>query len=66
MHVTFHFEVHTSSLETLATGLARAGVVLDREGLEAMREGASLDGTLAITLVHGDPDLRQEVPKVPG
>ncbi|MBX7196273.1 MAG: hypothetical protein K1X94_29725 [Sandaracinaceae bacterium] len=70
VQVTFHFEVHTSSLETLAGGLARAGVVLDREGLEAMHEGASLDrtlyGSLAITLVHGDPDLRHEVPKVPG
>ncbi len=68
--VSFSFEVEGSHVETLAGALVRAGVTLDDDSLGAMREASTLDraisGTLAITLAHGDPDLRHEVPKVPG
>lgn len=70
VHVSFSFEVDASDVATLAAGLARAGVLLDEDSLGAIGEASKLDravtGTLAITLVHGDPDLRHEIPKVPG
>ncbi len=70
VQVTFHFEVDASGVEALAAGLARAGVVLDEGSLGAIGEASKLErvvsGTLAITLAHGDPDLRHEIPKVPG
>lgn len=68
--VSFSFEVEGSAVETLGAALGRAGLVLDEDSLGAMREASKLDravtGTLAVTLAHGDPDIRHEVPKVPG
>jgi len=70
VQVSFAFEVGASEVEKLAAGLARAGVALDEQSLGAIGEASKLDravnGTLSITLVHGDPDLRHEIPKVPG
>lgn len=70
VHVSFKFEIAPGDLPTLATGLARAGVELDETSLGGLAEATKLErevqGTLAITLAHGDPDLRQEIPKVPG
>lgn len=67
------FEVPRSLLPALARGLSQAGVELDeasRVALEARAQDGepseSVEGTLAITLAHGDPDLRHEVPAVPG
>jgi hypothetical protein len=44
--------------------------VLDEASLAALAEARALDhalpGTLAVTFAHGDPDVRRDVPSVPG
>ena len=70
VHVSFVFEVHGSDVQALASALARAGVELMGESEAAVAEASRLDravsGTLAITLAHGDPNVKHEIPKVPG
>jgi hypothetical protein len=70
VHVSFVFEVHGSDVAALASALARAGVELAFDSHEAIAEASRLDhavsGTLAITLSHGDPNVKHEIPKVPG
>lgn len=70
MHVTFHFELAPSDLPGLAAGLADAGVELDADSLGGLAEATKLDrnvvGTLALTLLRGDPDQKNEIPRVPG
>ena len=70
VQVAIHFEVEPSSVLLLEEALTRAGVVLDASCHEAIAAAAAFDrvipGSLAVTFAHGDPDLRQEIPKVPG
>jgi hypothetical protein len=70
VHVSFSFEVHGSDVSTLGEALGRAGVALDETSLGALGEAKELDraitGTLAVTFAHGDPNVRHEIPKVPG
>ena len=70
VHVSFAFEVHGSDVATLGDALARARVVLDEDSLGALQEAKELDraiqGTLAVTFAQGDPNVRHEIPKVPG
>ena len=70
VHVSFSFEVLGTDVSTLRTAIERAGIVLDETSLGALAEAATLDrslnGTLAVTFAHGDPNVRHEIPKVPG
>jgi hypothetical protein len=71
VQTAFAFEVAADHLAALEAALNRAGVSLDetsRERLAAAVEGATgeVEGTLAVTFAEGDPDLRHEVPAVPG
>ena len=70
LHVSFSFEIHGADVATLADALAGAAVVLDEASLAALAEARALDhalpGTLAVTFAHGDPDVRRDVPSVPG
>ena len=70
VQVTLHFEGPPEHVAPLVAGLAEAGVELDRGSLDAAAEASSLDrpvaGTLVVVLLRGDPDLRREVPAVPG
>ena len=70
VHVSFVFELHGSDAAVLGEALSRAHVALDDASLERLREADGLDrtftGSLAVTFAHGDPDLRREVPDVPG
>lgn len=70
VHVSFKFVVAPGDVPALAAGLANAGVELDEASHAGLAEAAQLDreveGTLALTLAHGDPDQRHEIPKVPG
>ncbi len=72
VHTVLTFEIAREALGRLAAEIARAGVELDPESLAALERAASeqspaeVEGTLAITLARGDPDLLHEVPAVPG
>jgi hypothetical protein len=64
------FEVDASRVAALGAALSGAGIELDEGSAAAIRaatqEGRDVEGTLALVFVHGDPDLRHEVPAVPG
>ena len=76
--VCLTFEIAASRLGGLRDALAQTGLRLSRESLDALaggREAARRDDvsgadetacTLAVTFVHEEPDLRIEVPAVPG
>jgi hypothetical protein len=74
MAATLRGEIPQSGLGTLRDSLQSAGVKLDDESLariSAASPPASLIGTdrlvvLSITFLHNQPDLRQDVPAVPG
>lgn len=65
------FDVEAAALAALAGALERAGLALDESSRKTLAQAAAgakaeVHGTLAITFVHGDPDLKHEVPSVPG
>lgn len=64
------FELAPEDAKGLADALHGAGLDLDAKSRQALTEVASsrqrVEGTLAITFADGDPDLRREVPAVPG
>lgn len=71
IQVTLHFEVARADVRALAAALTEAGVRLEADSTAGLSEAegaaaAELSGTLALTLVDGDPDLKLEVPSVPG
>ncbi len=63
------FELPVARLAEVARGLAEADIHLDEQSQEALRamtgEG-DVFGTLQLTFIHGEPDLRREVPPIPG
>lgn len=74
-----NFEIAAARLGTFRALLARAGLRLSGESLDALAaacEAARPEGgrppagelaaTLAIVFVHDEPDLRIEVPSIPG
>lgn len=76
---TFRFVLPASGLEPFAARLDDAGLHLDAAGLAALAErarsgpadetglgGEEVAGALAVTFVHDEPDLRREIPAVPG
>ncbi|MCA9608262.1 MAG: hypothetical protein KC619_21785 [Myxococcales bacterium] len=71
MQTTLGFEVEAHHLADLERALADAGVRLDADSVAQLHEAAAhargeLEGTLALVFVRGDPDIRHEVPSVPG
>jgi len=63
------FEVPVARLPELARGLAEADLHLDepsQTALRAMTGEGEVFGTLQLTFIHGEPDLRREVPPIPG
>lgn len=70
VQTTFAFEIRSECVVSLERALRVAGLVFDEPSLEALRRvrsaGQDLQGTLAVTFAHGDPDLKHEVPAVPG
>lgn len=73
-----NFELHAEHFEQLQTALAGINLQLSTESLESLAalsasaqrgvEGtpAAVPGTLQITFIHDEPDLRIEVPPIPG
>lgn len=82
LQTVFCFEASPARLPSLQGALQRAGISLDEASLAAVAaaspdesglalaaaspEADEVPGTLAVTFVQGDPDLRHEVPSVPG
>lgn len=70
IQTTFTFEVPSTRVAALAAALERAGIALDARSRAAAGKAAGgaveVEGTLAVMFPQGDPDLRREVPAVPG
>lgn len=72
--VTFRFVLPADRLEAFLSRVDQAGVHLDQASLAALSAvaqpdgagGGEVPGALAVTFVHDEPDLRREVPAVPG
>lgn len=71
---TFRFVVPAGRLGDFAARINEAGVHLDSASLSAVSKNTGarvapqveLRGSLAVTFIHDEPDLRREVPAVPG
>jgi len=65
----FVFEGDAGAVRALALALGRAGVGVDDAGRAAigrLGDEQTVAGTLAVAFPEGDPDLRRDVPSVPG
>lgn len=71
LQTVFRFEVAGDRLAVLAAAFEQHGLVLDRASRESI-DGALVDtngeivGSLAVLFAEGDPDLKHEIPSVPG
>lgn len=70
---TFRIELPEGRIPALAEALETLGILLDdesRDRLAALRpppdKGAERALSLSVTFIHNEPDLRREVPMVPG
>lgn len=66
-------EVQAAKLDALIEGIERAGISLAPERLtDALPEARAMDpdgtlvGTLVIEFASDEPDLRREIPAIPG
>ncbi len=70
--ICINFEVPIAHLDRLAASLQQTGLHLSQENLDQLapvKEATlkqELAGTLQITFIHNEPDLRREIPAVPG
>ena len=77
--ICINFEVAAGDVGKFYTSLAATGLRLDQEshellagcsqesaGLGEAAKAADVSGTLNITFIHDEPDLRIEVPPIPG
>jgi len=72
--VCFNFEIPRCNAARLRDALVSAGLRLISESDDSFSrvcdqtasEGADVAGTLQITFIHNEPDLRIEVPSIPG
>ena len=77
--ICINFEVPVGNIERLHSSLKETGLRLSREShellarlrdeldeLDERAQAADAAGTLQITFIHDEPDLRIEVPPIPG
>ncbi len=62
----FTFETECENLPKLFMELEREGVSFVRPALEEVAGNTGVLGTISVTFTEGDPDLRNDVPAVPG
>lgn len=63
------FETNAHHLASLERELLSSGIQLDPASLLCLRQPAAsseLAGSLQITFLHSEPDLRQFIPPIPG
>lgn len=71
---TFRLALPADRLEAFRAGVAAAGVVLDAESSHVVSDAiaeqhqmdAEITASLNVTFMHDEPDLRREIPAVPG
>lgn len=70
---TFRFVLPAGRLEGFAGAVDAVGVHLDAASMQALGErvqavaaAAEVSGSLSVTFIHDEPDLRREIPAVPG
>ena len=65
---TVRLTLRADAYPALFAALSEGGIVLDDEvrGPSDSDPAAELMATLQITFIHGEPDLKREVPAVPG
>ena len=70
---TFRFVLPAGRLTGFAEAVDAAGVHVDAAGLADLAARAAAEppeaevaGTLSVTFIHDEPDLRREIPAVPG
>lgn len=79
LSICLNFELAVGKIDRLSDALKATGMQLSEEshhllancckGLEQLDEktrASEVTGTLAITFIHNEPDLRIEVPPIPG
>lgn len=71
--VCFTFEIPSRNTARLRDALAAAGLRLISESNDSLSsvsdqadDGVDVAGTLQITFIHNEPDLRIKVPSIPG
>jgi hypothetical protein len=68
--INLSFEMREMHAAELGRALLSTGLALDDESLEALRlESQTADvltGSLNVTFIHSEPDLRIPVPPIPG
>lgn len=62
----FSFEAASEELPKLFMELEREGVSFARPPLEEVAGNTGVVGTISVTFTEGDPDLRNDVPAIPG
>lgn len=79
LSICLNFELPTGKIESFYAALKTTGLGLTEESHELLAEGSKrveqlgeeagaseVAGTLEITFIHDEPDLRIEVPPIPG
>jgi hypothetical protein len=70
VQTVFVLELSPDRVRYLESVLRAAGLRLDDASLEALENAVQTTGdvhaTLAVVFAHGDPDLRHDVPAIPG
>lgn len=74
--VSLHFEMSAGHVQRLRETLRALPLSLSEESRRALedaralpdyaRDGGELRGSLQVTFIHDEPDLRDEVPHIPG
>ena len=79
MSVCFNFEIPINRTEQLREALAETDLHLTRESQDSFAglrkhtdftaehpQATNIPGSLQVTFIHNEPDLRIEVPRIPG
>jgi hypothetical protein len=71
--VCIGFEIDGQFVSTIESSLEKAGIAISRSSLAELRQSATtarastiVNGTVQITFFHSEPDLKTEIPAVPG
>lgn len=64
---TIRFTLPGEALPALVAALGDSHIAIDQDGMPtACPPGKDISGSLQITFIHDEPDLRRAIPAVPG